>query len=57
MKHIKFTHVIWLEASPYLLSLGLKKSWVAIVLLAGPLSGLIVQPLIGELHFEVFALT
>ncbi|EIW74070.1 MFS general substrate transporter [Coniophora puteana RWD-64-598 SS2] len=34
-------------ASPYLLSLGLSKSWMAIVFIAGPLSGLIVQPLIG----------
>lgn len=34
-------------ASPYLLSLGLSKSLMAIVFLAGPLSGLIVQPLIG----------
>ncbi|KAF8128960.1 major facilitator superfamily domain-containing protein [Boletus edulis] len=36
-------------ASPYLLSLGLQKSLMAIVFLAGPLSGLIVQPLIGIL--------
>ncbi|KAL0946318.1 hypothetical protein HGRIS_012558 [Hohenbuehelia grisea] len=36
-------------ASPYLLSLGLKKSSMAMVFLAGPLSGLIVQPLIGVL--------
>ncbi|KDQ54090.1 hypothetical protein JAAARDRAFT_136172 [Jaapia argillacea MUCL 33604] len=36
-------------ASPYLLSLGLKKSLMAIVFLAGPLSGLIVQPIIGVL--------
>src|SRR5690606_4215964 len=34
-------------ASPYLLSLGLSKSSMAIVFLAGPLSGLIMQPLIG----------
>ncbi|KAG9313671.1 hypothetical protein JVU11DRAFT_6016 [Chiua virens] len=34
-------------ASPYLLSLGLSKSLMAIVFLAGPLSGLIVQPMIG----------
>lgn len=33
--------------SPYLLSLGLSKSIVAIVFVAGPLSGLIMQPLIG----------
>jgi solute carrier family 45, member 1/2/4 len=36
-------------ASPYLLSLGLPKSSVAIVFLAGPLSGLVMQPLIGVL--------
>ena len=36
-------------ASPYLLSLGLSKSGVAMVFVAGPLSGLIVQPLIGTL--------
>ncbi|KAG7095537.1 hypothetical protein E1B28_006275 [Marasmius oreades] len=37
------------NASPYLLSLGLSKSAMAIVFVAGPLSGLIVQPLIGVL--------
>ena len=36
-------------ASPYLLSLGLAKSSIAIVFLAGPLSGLLIQPLIGVL--------
>ncbi|KAG1726429.1 major facilitator superfamily domain-containing protein [Suillus paluster] len=36
-------------ASPYLLSLGLSKPLMAMVFLAGPLSGLIVQPLIGVL--------
>jgi solute carrier family 45 protein 1/2/4 len=36
------------QASPYLLSLGLSKSWMAIVFIAGPLSGLIMQPLIGQ---------
>lgn len=41
-------------ASPYLLSLGLSKSYMALVFVAGPLSGLIVQPLIGEvLLFEL----
>ncbi|KAH9077749.1 MFS general substrate transporter [Lactarius deliciosus] len=34
-------------ASPYLISLGLSKSLMALVFVAGPLSGLIVQPLIG----------
>ncbi|KAF9450782.1 hypothetical protein P691DRAFT_664570 [Macrolepiota fuliginosa MF-IS2] len=36
-------------ASPYLLSLGLSKSKMAIVFVAGPLSGLVMQPLIGIL--------
>lgn len=36
-------------ASPYLLSLGLSKSNMAIVFVAGPLSGLVMQPLIGIL--------
>ncbi|PCH37600.1 MFS general substrate transporter [Wolfiporia cocos MD-104 SS10] len=35
--------------TPYLISLGLSKSAVATVFLAGPVSGLIVQPLIGVL--------
>lgn len=34
-------------ASPYLVSLGLSRSLMSIVFLAGPFSGLIVQPLIG----------
>ncbi|PAV17928.1 MFS general substrate transporter [Pyrrhoderma noxium] len=34
-------------ASPYLISLGLSKSYTAVAFLAGPLSGLVVQPLIG----------
>ncbi|KAI3607991.1 sucrose transporter [Moniliophthora roreri] len=36
-------------ASPYLVSLGLSKSAMAIVFVAGPLSGLVMQPLIGVL--------
>ncbi|KAJ8074283.1 hypothetical protein PM082_012593 [Marasmius tenuissimus] len=35
------------NVSPYLLSLGLSKSAMALVFLAGPLSGLLVQPIIG----------
>ena len=38
---------VYNAASPYLLSLGLTKSHMAMVFLAGPLSGLIVQPLVG----------
>ncbi|KAH9990214.1 MFS general substrate transporter [Russula compacta] len=34
-------------ASPYLVSLGLSKSLMALVFVAGPLSGLIAQPVIG----------
>ncbi|GJN89623.1 hypothetical protein Rhopal_002610-T1 [Rhodotorula paludigena] len=36
-------------ASPFLLSLGVSKSMMSIVFLAGPLSGLIVQPVVGVL--------
>ncbi|KAL1729009.1 major facilitator superfamily domain-containing protein [Schizophyllum commune] len=36
-------------ASPYLLSLGMSKSAMAVVFVAGPLSGLVMQPLIGVL--------
>jgi solute carrier family 45 protein 1/2/4 len=44
-------------ASPYLLSLGLKKSHMALVFVAGPLSGLIMQPLIGKQNlYEGFTL-
>ncbi|KAK7678039.1 hypothetical protein QCA50_018980 [Cerrena zonata] len=35
--------------TPYLLSLGLSKSAVSMVFLAGPISGLVVQPLVGVL--------
>jgi hypothetical protein len=35
-------------ASPFLLHLGVSKSNMAIVFVAGPLSGLIVQPAIGQ---------
>ncbi|EGU12923.1 hypothetical protein RTG_00964 [Rhodotorula toruloides ATCC 204091] len=37
------------QASPFLLSLGVSKSMMSVVFLAGPLSGLIVQPLVGVL--------
>lgn len=37
------------NGSPYLLSLGLSKSLVALVWIAGPLSGTLVQPYIGML--------
>jgi len=43
-----------ITASPYLLSLGLSKSSMAIVFVAGPLSGLIMQPLIGKQRVQHF---
>lgn len=36
------------QAGPYLLHLGLSKALTSLVFLAGPLSGLLVQPLIGS---------
>ncbi|KAH9986289.1 major facilitator superfamily domain-containing protein [Russula vinacea] len=46
-------------ASPYLISLGLSKSLMALVFLAGPLSGLVVQPLIAlcSMAFILFGFT
>lgn len=41
-----------LDCTPYLLSLGLSKSNTSMVWIAGPLSGLIVQPVIGVLSDE-----
>jgi solute carrier family 45, member 1/2/4 len=38
--------------TPYLLSLGLSKSRTSLVWIAGPLSGLIVQPIVGALSDE-----
>lgn len=38
-------------ASPYLMSLGLSKSHISVVFVAGPLSGLIIQPLVGMSSF------
>ncbi|CAD6566115.1 MAG: hypothetical protein CYPHOPRED_000358 [Cyphobasidiales sp. Tagirdzhanova-0007] len=59
MKHILVTvdllglQFVWSTemayASPYLLSLGLSKAGMSAVFLAGPLSGLIVQPIIGTI--------
>lgn len=43
-----YTHHVF-AASPFLLSLGVSKSMMSVVFLAGPLSGLIVQPLVGVL--------
>lgn len=38
--------------NPYLLSLGLSKSKTSLVWIAGPLSGLIVQPIVGTMADE-----
>lgn len=40
------------DCTPYLLDLGLSKSNTSLVWVAGPLSGLIVQPLVGVLSDE-----
>ncbi|KAI2468808.1 MFS general substrate transporter [Annulohypoxylon bovei var. microspora] len=40
------------DCTPYLLSLGLTKSKTSLVWIAGPLSGLIVQPIVGALADE-----
>lgn len=37
------------DCTPYLLNLGLTKSQTSLVWIAGPLSGLIVQPIVGAL--------
>jgi solute carrier family 45 protein 1/2/4 len=45
------TSVLWASmmshATPTLLSLGMSKSSMSLVFLAGPLSGIVMQPLIG----------
>lgn len=47
------TQIVWTVelgyGTPYLLGLGLEEKYTALVWLAGPLSGLIVQPLIGAI--------
>ncbi len=44
--------IILLDCTPYLLSLGLTKSKTSLVWIAGPLSGLIVQPIVGVIADE-----
>ncbi|KAI9329231.1 hypothetical protein DFJ73DRAFT_964287 [Zopfochytrium polystomum] len=39
--------VIQSYGTPYLISLGMPKPWIALVWLAGPVSGLLVQPIVG----------
>lgn len=49
------TSVLWASmmshATPTLLSLGMSKSSLSLVFLAGPLSGIVMQPLIGQCYF------
>lgn len=49
------TSVLWASmmshATPTLLSLGMSKSSLSLVFLAGPLSGIVMQPLIGKDYF------
>ncbi|KAF9185494.1 hypothetical protein BGZ51_006604 [Haplosporangium sp. Z 767] len=48
MLGVQFTWTVELGyGTPYLLSLGVPKSMTALVWLAGPLSGLIIQPVVG----------
>ncbi|KAF9993225.1 hypothetical protein BGZ65_011295, partial [Modicella reniformis] len=48
MLGVQFTWTVELGyGTPYLLSLGIPKSMTALVWLAGPLSGLIIQPTVG----------
>ncbi|KAH9267170.1 hypothetical protein BASA83_010084 [Batrachochytrium salamandrivorans] len=45
---VQFTWTVELAyGTPYLLSLGLAKSLTALVWIAGPLSGLLIQPIVG----------
>lgn len=50
---VKYNELIWssvlktTDCTPYLLQLGLTKSRTSLVWIAGPLSGLIMQPLVG----------
>lgn len=47
--HTRLTMIWHSLASPFLLSLGVSKSMMAVVFVAGPLSGLLAQPLVGVL--------
>ncbi|KAG0343954.1 hypothetical protein BG004_004869 [Podila humilis] len=48
MLGVQFTWTVELGyGTPYLLSLGIPKTMTALVWLAGPLSGLVIQPLVG----------
>jgi solute carrier family 45 protein 1/2/4 len=48
-----FAQIVWTVelgyGTPYLLGLGLEEKYTALVWLAGPISGLVVQPLIGAI--------
>lgn len=46
------TSLLFSDCTPYLLNLGLTKSQTSMVWIAGPLSGLIVQPIVGVMSDE-----
>jgi solute carrier family 45 protein 1/2/4 len=46
---LSYILIVYLDCTPYLLALGLTKSRTSLVWIAGPLSGLIMQPIIGVL--------
>ena len=47
-EHAQNLPTISITAPPYLLSLGIPRDLMSLVLLAAPLSGLVVQPIIGH---------
>lgn len=49
---VELTIISITDCTPYLLSLGLTKSKTSLVWIAGPLSGLIVQPIVGVIADE-----
>ncbi len=47
--HLEDANISLIDCTPYLLQLGLSKAHTSLVWIAGPLSGLIMQPVIGVL--------
>lgn len=52
MPSLLANHADGADCTPYLLNLGLTKSNTSLVWIAGPLSGLIVQPIVGVIADE-----
>ena len=52
LKYGRHANTACTDCTPYLLSLGLSKGQTSLVWVAGPLSGLIVQPIIGVVADE-----